>query len=444
MAKAEARRSLLVDNAFYLMANSLATSFLGFVFWNLMTRFYLPAEVGIGAALIAGTGLVALLGNLSMGAALVRFVPEAGPGAKRLVNAVLTLAAVFLPAWALVYLVWLTCSGSPLAFIAARPVLAVAFILCAMVTGLSVLVDQALVAGLKARFVLIKNVVLNILRLPLPLLFFAGQGGVGILAGTGLALAGGLLMGCFLMLPRVYPGYLPRPVWDMASFRMILPYAMGNYAAGLFNGLPGYVYPLMILSLLGAESSAFFYVAWMMSAVLGLIPAGFAQSLFAEASHRPETLAGDARKALLLAVVLALLAVGALEITAGWLLGLFGEGYAAQSATLRCLVLGVLPMCLNALFLVYNQVQKRITPMIAQTGLISALGLGLGYWFAIRWGLPGIGMAYACSQAVVAGLVAVPLWRGIRPRAIQRRKPGEGTCGDASGGAGGADRHVRS
>lgn len=55
------KNSSLYSNAFYLMLNTAATSVLGFAFWNIMARSFSHADVGIGSALTAASGLVSTI-----------------------------------------------------------------------------------------------------------------------------------------------------------------------------------------------------------------------------------------------------------------------------------------------------------------------------------------------------------------------------------------------
>ncbi len=66
---------------------------------------------------------------------------------------------------------------------------------------------------------------------------------------------------------------------------------------------------------------AYFTMAWMIAMVLTVIPGSLSQSLFAEGSHNPARLkGGGGRRALLIALLLTLPAVGALSLMGEWLL----------------------------------------------------------------------------------------------------------------------------
>jgi O-antigen/teichoic acid export membrane protein len=407
--------SSLYTNAFYLILNSAVTSLLGFVFWNIMARFFPPGEVGIGSALVAASMLLGALANLGLGAGLTRFLPEAGENRNRLLNASFTLSGIIAAGGSLFYLAGTDYWSPALVFVRGNILLLGFFVIFTAATALSALIDQALVAGRSARYVFWRNTVISLTKLPLPVLAFSQLNGYGIFAGTGAAVAAGVLLAWFMFLPSVYRGYRLRPAQAGYVVKQMLPYSLGNYMANLLNSTPGLIYPLLVLNLLGPEMSAYFYIAWMMTMVLAVIPSGMAQSLFAEGSHDQHELAPNGRRALVLALLLSLPAVGAMALLGGWLLHFFGPGYAENGAvTMRYLALAVIPQCVNVLYMTVNQVKKKVHLVVVQTGVLSAISLGAGYWLLGKFGLNGTGMAYALAHFIVAAVVVWPLLRALR------------------------------
>lgn len=405
----------LFNNAFYLMLNSMSTSLLGFVFWNIMARFFVPAEVGIGSALVAASGLIAALSNLGLSTGLVRFVPEVRDRSAQLINSFFTLSGGIALMGSLIYLGGAFYWSPALKFVSGDLWLLSLFTVFTAFTALSSLTDMALVAGRSARYVFFKNTVNSLIKLPLPVLAFAFMGGYGIFAGTGIGFVAAVLLAWFFFLPSIYKGYFPRPAYEKDLVQQVLPYSFANYLANLLNGAPGFIYPLMVINTLGPEKNAYFYIAWMMVMVLSIIPSGLAQSLFAEGSHDQTKLAQNSRRALSFALALSLPAAGAMILLGGWFLHFFGTGYSENgTGIIRFLALAVVPQCVNVVYITVNQVKKRVHLIIAQTAVLAVISLGLGYWLLGRVGLNGIGIAYALAHLIVAAAVAWPMWRALK------------------------------
>jgi len=407
--------SRLYSNAFYLILNSAATAILGFVFWALMARRFTPAEVGIGSALVAASGLVSSLANLGLGNGLVRFVPEAKEKGKDLVNSVFTLAFSATAVGALIYLGGAGLWSPKLGFLRLNYLLALGFIVTAGCSTVSSLLDSAFVAQRACRYIFWKNVVVSLLKMPLPLFVFFRLGGFGIFVSAGLATAAGLVLAFLGFMKSAYPGYRLTPVVKPDLVKPVLPFSVSNYLAALFTSATGFIFPLMVLNLRGAEDSAYFYMAWMIASVISIVPTGVATSLFAECSHCPESLNHHVRRALVLSLALLVPAVGVVFALAPVLLHFFGHGYASNgTGVLRWVLLANFPLAIASFYNTVNQVRKRLPYIIAQAFVTSALTIGIGYWFLGRIGLVGIGMAYTLANLVVALAVAVPLWRAVR------------------------------
>jgi len=230
-----------------------------------------------------------------------------------------------------------------------------------------------------------------------------------------VASAAGIVLTVFLFLPSVYQGYHPRITCSPPLIKSILPYSFANYAANLFNGLPGFLYPLMVINVLGAEQSAYFYIAWMFSMVLAIIPSSFSQSLLAESAYDSANLGRNCLRALLLSLLVAVPAVAALMFLGGWFLSVFGREYSQNGVlVLRYLCISIIPMSVNIIFLTINQVRKRLSLIIIHMAALGTIALVLGYVLLRSYGLPGIGLAFTIAHLLVALVVTIPLVQVIR------------------------------
>jgi O-antigen/teichoic acid export membrane protein len=411
----KAKCSSLYNNAFYLMLNTACTSVLGFVFWYIMARYFSSLDVGIGSALNSASGLISSFAGLGLGIGLVRFVPELKEGAVRLLNSAFTLAGVAAITGALIYLSGVKHWAPALIFLCKNYWLAGFFVLFTMSLVLSGLIDQSFIAVRTSSYVFWKNLMASLIKLPLPVLVFASLKGFGIFTGVGIALLIAIAVALYLFLPQAYSGYFPRPAWDRDMLKQVLPFSFTNYLSGLLNNIPTYIYPLMILNVMGPEQNAYFYMAWMIAIVLRIIPGSLAQSLFAEGAHNPGSLGGgDGRRALFMAFILTIPTAGVVALLGGWVLHFFGHAYAQNgTGVLRILVLSIIPFCINSFFITVNQVKKRVPLIIGQSAYLAVISIGLGYWLLCKNGIEGIGIAYVIAQLSWAVIVFWPLWKEL-------------------------------
>lgn len=410
-------QSSLLINAFFLALDKISISIIGFAFWNIMALHFSPTDIGIGSSLLSVSCFIALLANIGLGTGIIRFIPEDPIISTQLINSCFTLSAIVALLMSSVYLIGIQYLTHNLAFILEYPIFIAGFLIFTISNTVSILTDSAFIACRITRYVFQKNILISALKIPIPIVLFYSFKGFGIFAGIGTAVIIGTLVTCVFYLPKAYNGFCMRPWLDKGSIKKILPYSLSNYVANLTNTAPQYIYPIMILNVLGPEQSAYFYISWMMTIVLAVIPNGIAQSFFAEGSHDPWKINRDGRKVIALSLLASLPAVTMMIILGGWLLHFFGPGY-RESGTkvLYYLALATIPQSINSLYMTVNQVRKRVYIIIAQTGILAAIALGLGYWLLGWLGLPGAGIAYALAHLIVALFVVWPLWRVLKEK----------------------------
>jgi O-antigen/teichoic acid export membrane protein len=125
----------------------------------------------------------------------------------------------------------------------------------------------------------------------------------------------------------------------------------------------------------------------------------------------------DGHSVLYLSLALSVPAVAVMMVMASWLLHFFGPGYAEYgSPVFYFLALAVIPQCINTLYITVNQIKKQVFLIIAQTGFLAIVAIGVGYWWFGRVGLPGLGMAYLLAHSVLALIVIKPLLRALKEK----------------------------
>jgi len=238
------------------------------------------------------------------------------------------------------------------------------------------------------------------------------------LAATGLAASVALVMvlaailSLALFLPRVEPGYRPRPRFHRPDLALVLPYSAGNYLAQLLAQTSQLLMPLLIVELLGPAPGGYAYIAWMVGSMLASPGIALATSAFAEGSNAPGSLAAVLSRAA--AAGLALTAAGAAAVALGapWLLRLFGPEYAQQaSALLRWLAAAAPFAVLAQLYFTRLRVQKRVGRLMLLSGLIALCTVALAAALMPGYGIAASAVGWLLGNALVAALALYDLWR---------------------------------
>lgn len=164
----------------------------------------------------------------------------------------------------------------------------------------------------------------------------------------------------------------------------------------------------MVLNLLGAESNAYFYIAWALSNVLFTIPAFTSLSLFAEGSHNEKKLAGDVRRSLKLILSLLIPAIIIVFFLGDKIL-LFGKAYSENAIKLlQILAVSALPVSINHIYFSIKRVEIRMKSVVGLTAFVAVATLALSYFLLPKVGIIGAGVSWLVTQSIAA-VVAISI-----------------------------------
>ncbi len=401
-------RISLYANAIYLLMASAANALLGFVFWIIAARFYVAEDVGLASAAISAVSLLAMLANLGLGFGLIRFLPHSGQNASNMINSCLAIGGFTSIVAGFIFLAGLNLWSPALLSIRGNTVYLVAFIFFTVASTLSSISEQAFVAGRRTGFILVKNLIFNLLRLLLPALLAVYFHAFGIFASWGIAVGVALLISIPFFLPRVQPGYRPFFAINVETVRAILPFSLANYFGNLFWTAPAFILPIMVVNLLGAEINAYFYIAWSIGSVLAMVPSSGSISLFAEGSYEEEKLKQNVWRSLKMVFVILLPLVVLILVLADKILLLFGGAYSENGATLlRLLTISALPLAINVVYLSIKRVEKKLKVLIGLSASMAIITLGVSFYLLPLMGINGAGIAWLSSQGTVTLGIAI-------------------------------------
>lgn len=413
----------LYANAFYFWVNGAVTSVSGFIFWTIAARLYDAEDVGLAAAAVAALMLLGVVSNLGLGLGLIRFLPQAGDRTVSLLNGSFTLGALAATVVAIMFLVGIPLWSPSLAFVREQPLQFVLYALFAVCVTVGTIQRLAFMAVRRAEFALFANAAGSVVKIGVAVALAMLSRPFSIVAAWGTAPLLSMIAVSFWFLRRAYPSYRPAiRVRNWPSFDM-LSYSFGNYVSTLLFMAPGFLLPIIVVSQLGGEEGAYFYVAWIVGMLLTSTAYSLSLSLFSEGSHYRDGLGQGLWQALGTALAVSALGAVLLLLAADRLLLVFGSDYAREAATLlRLLALAALPGCVTMLYLGVERVRKRVGRLILMSLVVAAITLGGGYLLLGPMDIEGVGVAWLAAQCVGAAIAAGQylferrLTRTLRPR----------------------------
>lgn len=388
----------LYRNSIYLMASTFIMAFFGFFFWIINARLYTPEQVGIATTLISVMTLIASFSNLGLNVGLVRFLP--GSDRKNeLINSSFVLSSLTAFVLSVGFLAGLHVFSPSLLFVRENPIYAVSFILFVVALANNTIAESLFVAYRSAKYTLVKNSVLSIVKLALPVVLIA-FGAYGIFTAVGLANFIALILS-ILILIRMFK-YSIRLKQNFTEIKKIAAYSFGNYIAVFISGLPTQVLPIIITNKLGAQDTAYFYIALMISNLVFMISSSTTNSLFAEGSKNESKIKEHVIKATKITLYMLLPAIIIIFFFGNYILLAFGKVYSEKVLPfLQLMMILSIFVSFNTILSTTLRIKGNIKELVFLGMSNSIIVITLSV-FLIRFNLIGIGIAWIISHLIIS------------------------------------------
>ncbi|WP_441245661.1 lipopolysaccharide biosynthesis protein [Kitasatospora sp. McL0602] len=412
-------------SSFFLLASSVTTAGLGFVFWVVVARYYTPDQVGLATSLISATSLLAYLSMFGLNSTLVRFPAPEEARNGQLTQSIALVGGVSVVAAAL-YLYGLPLYGPKLLFVREHLLPEVGFVLFCVWAAVNMLTDSVFIGARQPQYnVLVDGLLQGLAKLALPV-GLVGFGAYGILGSIGGGYGVALIASLVLMRSRL--GFRFDFRTRGTRLREHLGFSAASYVSSLLNLLPLMVIPLIVLQRLGTAEAGYYYVAFQIASLLHAVSAAVGEAVFAEVSN-DESRFGELlwRSARILAAV-QVPAVAVIALGSGLLLRLFGGVYEARAhGVLVVLALGALAVALNTWASFALKLAGRMTHLILSNVLFAVVSVGLAaawaprglVWVGWAWGVGNLASGLYAAVALLGGRVAA----GPPPSAGQLGRP---------------------
>lgn len=386
-------------NSYLYIITSAVTAGAGFVFWLIAAHTTEVEAVGSATAVISLVYLGTVLTRFGLDQSLVRFFPEADR--KDVYSTSVVVTSLSSVALGIIIVLVIPHISPELEIIRDYWWL---FLATLAADSLNFMTGRAFVAMRMTNLYLFQNVLFGV-RIVL-LVPFQFLGTAGILLSFSLALG---VSSAFSIeaLRRVGVG-LGTP--SLRFLRSSYRFSLGNYAAGVLLSAPIQIIPLISITVLGAEETSKYFIAYTISAILMVIPGAFSTGVLVEGSHGVE-LMNLLRKSMNSTMAIMIPLAVAMILLGKSILMLFGQDYAEACSLYVILVLSRIPSgaCWNY-FSVYR-VRKCNGRLMAFSALVFIIAVSLAYSMPMSFGIDGLGYAWLASYTVVSVLMMVDMAR---------------------------------
>lgn len=396
----------ILFNGGSLLGTMVINSGLGFIYWWLAARLFSQSAVGLASAAVSAMMLLGTIGMVGLGTLLIGELPRQPGKAASLIATALVIAGTISGLLAVLFAVAAPVLSSELAPLADNVFSVLIFAMGVVLTGMTLVLDQALIGLLRGGVQLWRNTLFAASKLAALFavgLWIASEAGITIYATW---LLGNLLSLGLVAVMAIKQGVrLPafKPQWELVRGRQIT--ALKHHMLNLSLQAPAFTLPIMVTALMSAEVNASFYVSWMLCSFLFVVPAALGTVLYAVGAANASLLAEKIRLTLRLSLLAVALGAGALIIGAKVFLQLFGPEYVDQATTsLRILALATFPGIIKSHYVAIRQIHGEITTAARLMGAGAALELVGAAVGGSLGGLTGLCLGWLlviCLEAVV-------------------------------------------
>jgi hypothetical protein len=387
-----------------LLANSGLTAVLGVAFWLAAARMYAPASVGRGSALVSALFTISGLCQLNYSRSLSGLLPSAARPCRLLVS-VYGLTVTLSLAIGLVSAFALPLVTAEFSYLNGNLLFIGCFAGAVALWTIFSLEDAVLTSVRRATIIPFENGAYGALKLIcLFILWNIGdRSSLGLFVAWILPLVGVIIPVNFFLFRRAVPvATVPTTRRGRRSPRWVR-YDFAGYLLWLIGTLP---LPVLVLISVGASNAAGFYVPFTIASAIDLLSLNLGNSLTAELSRTkgemtPATKLYLRRVWITVAILSAMLCIFSAQI-----LEVFGNRYRVEGATiLRMLMLAALPRSILFLVIAVQRSRGRGFSILLLQALAALGTLTLGVSLAWSLGAAGTALGWllaSCTAALVS------------------------------------------
>jgi O-antigen/teichoic acid export membrane protein len=279
------------------------------------------------------------------------------------------------------------------------------FILFAIVDSIIFITGRAYLSMRKGNLLFIQTIALS-LRIPL-LFLFVSQDALGIFLARGMACIITLLL-TFYMSSKIvkFRFEISKPFIETTA-----RYSTLNYFSTIAFETPTLILPILVLSLLGGEAAAQYYIVFGFAGLLLIIPDAFSLSFLIEGGKKIGQLRKETQKILWTNILILVPFIVGIFLFGQKVLEFFGPSYVEGFPLLCLLAISSVFVSVFNMYLSAKNIQILPEKVLFMNILRFGLIIGLSYPLLIQFGIIGFGYAWMITYGLLTILIFITVQR---------------------------------
>jgi O-antigen/teichoic acid export membrane protein len=184
-------------------------------------------------------------------------------------------------------------------------------------------------------------------------------------------------------------------------------FSVGTYIAGILGGLPKLVFPIIIVRMISAEATGYFFIAMMVASVLSGVPESLVGPFLTESSDKNKFW-DNVVNAIRLNLTLLIPGLLGIIILGKFILNIFNSNYADNSFnTTVILSIACIPMSFVTIYNMINNAQKKIMVTIKLNMMASIMVIIMSIPLMRIWNIEGIAAAYLITYTIISTYIII-------------------------------------
>jgi len=384
-----------------MISISISGGLSGLLFWILSANIFPPEEVGLASAIISSMGLISLLSLFGFDIVLIRILPAATQNNERetLISTCFTISLIVSIIFSIIFILGIQIWSPGLSILQTNHYFSALFVLFCLFQTIAMLQLQGVFIGLRKSEYGLYQSVFSFGRI-ITVLILTFLGTLGIVLSYCFDLITGVCLGLYFL---VHKFELPiSPKINKKVITEISHFSFGNYIARIFEFLPTYILPIIIVNLVSARDTAFFFIVWTAMSITLIFPKSVFTSLLIEGAHDRKSIKINLWKSLALVGIILFGIIIGVFFVGETILSFFGREYGTNGIELlKILVVAAIPYSVNYLFISLYRIKKEVQPIILTFFGISSITIFGSLILIPTSGIIGIGYAWMSGNVIV-------------------------------------------